>query len=141
LSFAMIPFGYVVGGALVLRDPLDPIANAVFLLGPACIPIGYSFVLPILALVFAHGRLPSRLWRWPVGLAMAAILVSTVIRILTPGEIAGTTSRNPFGIEAMPTEGASLADTLAGLAIMAISVLGVAGVLVEYRRGSIVERQ
>ncbi len=141
LSFAMIPFGYVVGGALVLRDPLDPIANAVFLLGPACIPIGYSLILPILALVFPHGRLPSRRWRWPVGLAMAAILVSTVIRILTPGEIAGTTSRNPFGIEAMPTEGAGLADTLAGLAIMAISVLGVAGVLVEYRRGSIVERQ
>ena len=49
--------------------------------------------------------------------------------------------RNPFGIEAMPTAVAGLADTLAALGILAASVLGVGAVLVRYRRGSIVERQ
>ena len=141
LSFAAIPFGYLVGGSLIQVDPADPLANAVFLLGPASIPIGYSMILPVIALVFPHGRLPSRRWRWPAGLVAALLLGSTGIRILAPGEIAGSTSRNPFGIEAMPTAVAGLADTLAGLGILAASVLGVGAVLVRYRRGSIVERQ
>ena len=34
LSFAAIPFGYLVGGFLIQVDPADPLANAVFLLGP-----------------------------------------------------------------------------------------------------------
>jgi len=141
LSFACIPFGYLVGGFLIQMDPADPIANAVFLLGPASIPIGYSMILPVLALVFPHGRLPSRRWRWPAGLVAALLLGSTGIRILAPGEIAGSSSSNPFGVEAMPAAVAGLAEPLAGLGILAVSVLGVGAVLVRYRRGSIVERQ
>ena len=141
LSFTVIPFGYVVGGSLVLRDPADPLANAVFLLGPACYPIGYSMILPVLALVFPSGSLPSRRWRWPAGLAAACILGSTAVRILAPGEIAGAVSENPFGVEAMPTMVAGLADLLAGIGILAVSILGVAAVLARYRRGSIIERQ
>ena len=141
LSFAAIPFGYVVGGMLVLGDPMDPVSNAVFLLGPGGIPIGYSMILPVLALVFPHGTLPSWRWRLPVGAVAAVLLASTLIRIFTPGEIAGTASRNPFGIDAMPATVAGLADLLAGLGIIAVSVLGVAAVLVRYRRGAIVERQ
>ena len=141
LAFAAIPFGYVVGGALVLREPLDPVANAVFLLGPACIAIGYAMILPVLALVFPHGTLPSRRWRWPAGVVATMLVASTLIRVFTPGEIAGTTSRNPFGIDALPAAVAGLADLLAGLGIMAVSVLGVAAVLVRYRRGSMVVRQ
>ena len=34
LTFAAIPFGYAVGGVLVREDPFDPLANALFLLGP-----------------------------------------------------------------------------------------------------------
>ena len=141
LSFAIIPFGWVVGGTLLLDDPFDPFANAVFLLGPASIPIGYSMILPVLALLFPHGRLPSQRWRWPAGLVAACILGSTGIRLLSPGDIAGTTSSNPFGVEAMPATLAGLADPLAGVGIVAVSGLGVAAVLVRYRRGSIVERQ
>jgi len=141
LSFVAIPFGYVVGGTLVLRDPFDPLANAVFLLGPACIPIGYSLILPVIALVFPDGRLPSTRWRWPVRVIAALVGTATAITILRPGEIAGTASKNPFGIEAMPSAVSDLAGLLSGLGIVAISLVGAAAVVVRYRRGSLVERQ
>lgn len=141
MSFAAIPFGYVVGGSLVLRDPFNPLSNAVFLLGPACIPIGYSLILPVIALVFPHGRLPSTGWRWPVRMITAILGTSTALTILHPGEIAGTASRNPFGIEAMPAAVSDLAGPLSGLGIVAISLVGAAAVVVRYRRGSFIERQ
>jgi hypothetical protein len=141
LSFVAIPFGYVVGGTLVLRDPFDPLANAVFLIGPACIPIGYSLILPVIALVFPDGRLPSARWRWPVRVIAAFVGTASAITILRPGEIAGTASRNPFGIDAMPSAVSDLAGLLSGLGIVAISLVGAAAVVVRYRRGSFVERQ
>lgn len=141
LSFVAIPFGYVVGGTLVLRDPFDPLASAVFLIGPACIPIGYSLILPVIALVFPDGRFPSTGWRWPVRMITAILGTSTALTILRPGEIAGTASRNPFGIEAMPAAVSDLASPLSGFGIVAISLVGAAAVVVRYRRGSFVERQ
>lgn len=141
ISFGAIPFGYVVGGTLVLRDPFDPLANAVFLVGPACIPIGYSLILPVIALVFPDGRLPSTRWRWPVRIITAILGTTTAITILRPGEIAGTASRNPFGIEAIPPAVSDLAALLSGLGIVAISLVGAAAVVVRYRGGSFVERQ
>jgi hypothetical protein len=113
----------------------------VFLLGPACIPIGYSLILPVIALVFPHGRLPSTGWRWPVRMITAILGTSTALTILRPGEIAGTASRNPFGVEVMPAAVSDLAGPLSGLGIVAISLVGAAAVVVRYRRGSFVERQ
>ena len=141
LSFAAIPFGYAVGGFLVQTRSPDPFANAVLPARPAGFPIGYSLILPVLALVFPHGQLPSRRWRWPAGLVTACLLASTGIRILAPGRDRGNASRNPFGSTRCRSAVAGLADPLAGLGILAVSVLGVAAVLVRYRRGSIVERQ
>ena len=88
LLFAAIPFGYVVGGFLVLRDPLDPLANALFLIGPASIALGYALILPVLALVFPQGTLPSPRWRWPAGVVGAMLISATGITVLRPGEIA-----------------------------------------------------
>jgi hypothetical protein len=141
LLFAAIPFGYVVGGALVLDDPYDPLANAVFLLGPASLTLGYSLILPVLALVFPHGALPSRRWRGPVVIATVMLVVATTITILRPGEIAGTASRNPFGLEAIPAAVIQLGEVLIGVGIVTISVLGTAAVLARYRSAGAIERQ
>jgi len=141
LLFAAIPFGYVVGGFLVLRDPLDPMANAIFLPGPASIALGYALILPVLALLFPHGMLPSPRWRWPAGVAGAMLISATVITILRPGEIADTASQNPFGLEAMPPALIDIGGALTGLGIVLISLLGAAAVVVRYRRGTQVERQ
>ena len=141
LSFAAIPFGYIVGGSLVRVDPYDPAANLVFLIGPASIPLGFALILPVLALVFPHGDLPSPRWRLPVGLAAALLGGATALTLLRPGKIAETASRNPFGLDGMPDWVANLGDLAAGPSILAVTLLGVFAVMTRYRRGSTLERQ
>ncbi len=142
LSFAAVSFGWIVGGSLILKEPYDPFANAVFLIGPATVPAGFSLILPVLALVFPQGRLPSARWRWPVRAVAALLAAATTITVLRPGEIAGTpASKNPFGIETLPPALGDLDGVLGGVGIIAISLLGIAAVVVRYHRGSVVERQ
>jgi len=140
-TFAAVPFGYIVGGTLVLREPLDPVANVLFLMGPASIPFAYSLILPVVALAFPDGRLLSPRWRWPIGVAFGALAAATILTVLRPGEIAGTPSRNPLGIDALPAPLSSLADPLFGIGNILMSVLGIAAVVARYRRASGLERQ
>lgn len=141
LSFAAIPFGYVVGGSLVLREPFDPLSNVVFLIGPAAIATGYSLILPVVALIFPHGTLPSRRWRWPVRTVGALLATATMITVLRPGEIAGAASRNPLGVPGFPSALAWLGDVFFVIGIVAISMLGVASVVVRYRQGTALLRR
>ncbi len=140
-SFAAVPFGYVVGGTLVLQDPFDPVANVLLLVGPASIAVGYSLILPVVALTFPDGHLPSTRWRWPVGVLLGTLAAATILTVLRPGEIAETLSRNPLGIDALPAWLSSLADPLSGIGIVLMSVLGIAAVVTRYRRASRLERQ
>jgi hypothetical protein len=140
-SFAAVPFGYVIGGTLVLQDPLGPVANVLFLVGPASVSLGYSLILPVVALTFPDGHLPSPTWRWPVGVALGALAAATILTVLRPGEIAETVSWNPLGIDALPAWLSSLAGPLSGIGIVLISVLGIAAVVTRYRRASGLERQ
>jgi hypothetical protein len=140
LVFAAIPFGYIVGGWLVMMDPADPSASLLFLLGPASIAAGYSLILPVLALLFPDGRLPTRRWCFPSLVAGLLLAGATTISVFRPGEIAGTPSDNPLGVDAMPGWLGDLAHPLAGLGILLVSILGVAAVTVRYRHGGSVER-
>jgi hypothetical protein len=141
-AFAAVPFGFLVGGTLVLHDPLDPVANVLFLIGPASLPLGYSLIFPIVAITFPDGHLPSPKWRWPTGIALGALATATILVVLRPGEILGTaSSRNPLGIDALPAWLSILADPLTSVGVVLISVLGIAAVVTRYRRGSGLERQ
>jgi hypothetical protein len=141
VTFAAVPFGYVVGGVMAVNNPLDPIANVLFLVGPASFALAYALILPIVALTFPDGHLPSPRWRWPAGVALAAIAGATILPVLTPGEIERLTGTNPLGIDALPAWLSDLAGPLAGIGIVLISLLGFAAVVARYRRGSGIERQ
>jgi hypothetical protein len=141
VAFAAVPFGYAVGGSLVLRDPLDPFASALLLIGPASYGLAYSLILPVVALTFPDGRLPSGRWRWPSGLAIGALATAALLVTLTPGRILGVESINPFGLAILPAGLTSLAGPLNGLGGILVSILGVAAVVTRYRRGSGLERQ
>lgn len=139
--FAAVPFGYAFAGTMAIRNPLDPVANALVLLGPALVPFGYALILPIVALTFPDGHLPSNSWRWPTRAAVAALAASTTIIAFTPGGIENVVPWNPIGIDALPAWISALSWPLAGIGGVLISVLGVAAIVSRYRRGQGVERQ
>ncbi len=139
--FAAVPFGYAFAGTMAIRDPLDPVANALVLLGPALVPLGYALILPVVAIVFPDGRLPSSSWRWPTRMALGAMAAATVLTVFTPAEILGILPWNPLGIDALPAWVWSLAWPLAGLGGVLISALGAAAVVTRYRRSVGAERQ
>ena len=139
--FAAVPFGYAFAGTMAIRNPLDPVANVLVLLGPALVPIGYALILPVIALTFPDGRLPSTRWRWPARLALVPWRPPRSSSSFTPGKIQNIVPWNPIGIDALPVWIWSLAWPLQGLGAVLISVLGVAGVVTRYRRSAGVERQ
>jgi hypothetical protein len=141
VALAAVPFGYVVGGSMALRDPLYPVANALFLLGPSSYALAYSLILPVVALTFPHGRVPSPRWRWPSGLAIGALVTAATLVVLKPGAIEGSASMNPFGVDILPEWLSGLAGPLNVIGSLLIAVLGVAAVITRYRRGSGLERQ
>jgi hypothetical protein len=139
--FAAVPFGYAFAGTIALRNPLDPVANVLVLLGPALVPSGYALILPIVALTFPDGRLPSSGWRWPTRAAVGALAASTILIAFTPGAIENVVPWNPIGIDGLPVWIWTLAGPLAGIGGVLISGLGVAAIVSRYRRGAGVERQ
>jgi hypothetical protein len=142
VAMAAVPFGYVVGGSLALRDPLDPVGNALFLIGPASYAFAYSLILPFVALAFPDGRVPSPRWRLPSGLALGALTAAAILVVVKPGGIEGQASNmNPFGIDIVPGWLTSLAGPLNVIGTLLVSVLGPAAVVTRYRRGSGLERQ
>jgi hypothetical protein len=141
-GLAALAVGYLVGGTLVIRDPLGPVANALFLVGPATSVFAFPLLLPVVALTFPDGCLPSPRWRWPVAVAVGALTAATVLTVLKPGAIAvGAPSTNPLGVDAMPAWLSNAVGPLTALGVVLTSVLGIAAVVVRYRRASALERQ
>jgi hypothetical protein len=139
--FAAVPFGYAFAGTMAIQRPLDPIANVLVLLGPGLVPLGYALILPIVALTFPDGRLPSSRWRWPTRVAAGALAASTILIVFKPGGIENVVPWNPVGIDALPVWIWRLAWPLAGVGAVLISALGVAAVVTRYRRSAGIERQ
>jgi len=139
--FGAVPFGYAFAGTIALRNPHDPVANVLVLLGPALVPLAYALILPIVALTFPDGRLPSSAWRWPTRAAAGALAASTILIVFTPGAIENVVPWNPIGIDLLPAWVWALAGPVGGIGTVLISVLGVAAVASRYRRGAGVERQ
>lgn len=139
-AIASVAFGYAVGGSLALRDPFDPVANALFLIGPASYAFAFSLILPAVALAFPDGRLPSPRWRLPSGLAIGALATGAILVVVKPGGILGSASMNPFGVAILPAWLASLAGPMDVFGSVLITILGVAAVVTRYRRGSGLER-
>jgi len=142
--FAVVFFGYIVGGKLIIDEPQSALFSVVLLLGPVAVGPGYSMVLPALAIAFPDGHLPSPRWRGPVGLVAAVIGLGTLVQLVRPGPIVGGPglgTRNPFGIELLPAGIASLGDVAVNVGIVGATCLGIAAVVARYRRGDSLERQ
>ena len=142
--FALVPFGYLVGGGLIMDEPGSTFFAFLLLLGPVALGPGYATILPGLAIAFPDGRLPSRRWRRPVGATVGIVGVGTLLQLVRPGPLVGGPSsgtRNPFGIEGLPAALGDIADAANAVGILGITALGVVAVIARYRRGDATERQ
>ena len=139
---AATPFGYAVGGQLAFENPASALANALFVIGPVAFGPAFTLILPVLALVFPTGGLPSSRWNVPVAMVVGALGVGTALALFRPGPITGVAgSHNPFGVDALPAALLANSNTLISIGIVASMVLGVAAVLIRYRRGGGTLRQ
>ena len=100
--------------------------------------VGIAALLP---LFFPDGRLPTRRWRWGLGVAVAGITVGTVGLALQPGGLflfPGVA--NPFSdpdLESVATGFVRLSFVLIGAGVL----LAAGSVFVRYRRSGYRERQ
>lgn len=143
LLFALVPFGFMVGGHLSIAQPGVEAFALLLLIGPIAIGPGYVTILPAVAIAFPDGALPAPRWRWPVTVLTVVIVLTAVIELVRPGPIGGGAGApdNPLGIPGIPT-GLFDASTLGiVLSVAAMSVLGIAAVIIRYRRGDSIERQ
>jgi len=142
--FGLIPFGYAIGLSLTIHYPGWPVASLILLLGPVAFGPGFAAILPGLAIAFPDGQLPSARWRWPVGIAIGAIAIGTLLSIVRPGPVGGGPagqSLNPLGIDALPAGLGDAAYLAVSVGILAMTALGVVAVVARYRRGTPIERQ
>ena len=140
--FTLVPFGYMVGGSLILADPDSSVNQLVALIGPVALGPGVVAILPLLAIMFPDGRLPSARWRWPVAVPVTLTGFGTLVQIVRPTVVSSPLGeRNPVGIQALPPFVVTLAEVAVAVGIVAMTVLGVAAVIIRYRRGTPVERQ
>ncbi len=139
--FMLVPFGYMVGGSLSTAEPDSGLNQLLTLLGPVALGPGVVAILPLLAILFPDGRLPSARWRWPVALSLTLIGVGTVVQLVRTDAGSPVGPRNPIGIQALPPIVGQLADFLTGAVLVAMTALGIAAVIVRYRRGTPIERQ
>jgi hypothetical protein len=141
--FVLVPFGYLVGGWLTVEQPTSSLNQLLAILGPVAIGPSTVAVLPVLAIAFPDGRLPSRRWRWPVAVPVTLVGLGTLVQLVRPDIVAGGPfgNFNPIGIDALPPEAGLFAQVALPVGIVVLTAMGVIAVVVRYRRGTPIERQ
>jgi hypothetical protein len=138
----MAPF-VLIGLGHVLAEEGHPAAVWVALIAsyiwvPAILLAG-----PILAMIFPDGRLPGPRWRIMVRIVVAVLVISFVAVVLRPGPVAGDASlpANPIGMTFIPQWIFAALEATGLLVIPTVLLLGVAAVVVRFRRALGDERQ
>jgi hypothetical protein len=138
----MAPF-LLIGLGHVLQQADHPAAVWVILVAsyiwvPAILLAG-----PIMAMVFPDGRLPGRRWRVAMSVVISVLVVSLVAVVLRPGPVGGDPSapNNPIGLASVPPSVFEALEASGLIALPAVLLLGVAAIVVRFRRASGVERQ
>ena len=139
--FALIPFAFVVGGFLSSEVPGSALYQQILLLGPVALGPGAAAILPLLAIAFPDGRLPSSRWRLPVAGALAGLGLAALVQLVRPDTFVSATFDNPIGIDGLPAGLGQLAEVVTPLGVVALTAMGIVAVVVRHRRGTPIERQ
>jgi hypothetical protein len=136
--------GFVYGALLTLaRGQEDALAGFTALFGVLGIYPTLVIAGPMLALVLPDGHLPGPRWRWPVQAIALFLAIGTASVLVRPGPLGSSFANNPVGVPGLAwLETLSrLGEDIAAIAIPGALLLGLAGVVVRFRRARDVERQ
>jgi hypothetical protein len=136
--------GFVYGALLtVARGQDDVLAGFTALFGVLGIYPTLIVAGPMLALVLPDGHLPGARWRWAVRAIAVLVAVSSTSVLVRPGPLGGSFANNPVGVPGVAWLDAlsRLGEGLASIAVPSALLLGLAGVVVRFRRARSVERQ
>jgi hypothetical protein len=123
-----------------------PMVGWLWLAGSLLFAPAIILILPAVALTFPTGALPGPGWRWPVRFVAAMVFVWMLIKVIRPGPMGDGLPENPLTplLPAFSPSGLEILgvlQTVSGLSIVPAAGLGVAAILVRFRRSHGDERQ
>jgi hypothetical protein len=130
---------YGIGGLLEASQPAHPFAGWFSLAGALLFPIALILILPAVALTFPTGALPGPRWRWPVGLVVSMVGVRMLVIVSRPGPMGVGGPNNPLTPWLPDVSPSGLGvmnalDAIGSLSIVLGAALGVAAIIVRFRR-------
>jgi hypothetical protein len=133
--------GFLVGALRFLAygsgDTLGGVAA--WLASTAIYPMVF-LTLPVLGILFPDGRLPATGFRWPMVAVTSVLGAATVVLALAKGRINQGLPDNPFGVLDLPAEAGGILSAMGSLSLVTALALAVVGVVVRWRRGTVLER-
>jgi hypothetical protein len=141
---ALTFLGFFYGAVLTAAGGKDDVvAGFTALLGALGIFPALIMAGPMLALMLPDGHLPGPRWRWPVRAIAVAVAFGSASFVTRPGAIGDSLANNPLGVARVGWLEAlsGLGEALYWIALPSALLLGLAGVVVRFRRSRGVERQ
>ena len=135
-----------VGFLLISSQPPDPLGAWFGLVGSLLFPPALILILPAVAVTFPTGTLPGPRWRWPVRLVAAMVAVGMLAIVIRPGPIGVDAPNNPLtpwlpAISPSVLEILGALDAIGSLSLPLAAGLGVAAIIVRFRRSHGDQRQ
>lgn len=142
LAVGSLALGY----RLESSEPAHPLIGWVALLGSLLWAPAPVLLLPAVALIFPTGTLPGPRWRWPVALIAALVVMQVTVALIRPGPLTDSMSDNPLTPWLPPVsermlEALRALEAVGRLALPLAAGLGVAAILIRFRRSHGGERQ
>ena len=145
---ASVILSWGLGFQLISSQQPDPLGVWLGLLGTLLFVPAIILILPAVALTFPTGTLPGPRWRWPVRLVATMVAVRMLVIVIRPGSVFGdgdglVNPLTPWLPAFSPSVLGVLStlDMIGSLALPLGAGLGVAAVVVRFRRSEGDERQ
>ena len=131
--------GVVLGtfsGILRERDPGSVVGAELYVWENICLGIAWVLATTYPLFLFPDGRLPSPRWRWAIRATSMILVVAVVAILLKPGRVEeDDPALNPLGVAQLGMLPTRLLDLLVA-SLGVITLLGIASLIVRWRRGS-----
>jgi hypothetical protein len=142
LVLVIVFSGWTYGPALAASRGRDDLAAGLLIwLGIVLYVPAILLAFPLLGILFPDGHLPGPRWRLPVGLVVLGAITASLCFGLTPGAFVEAAAANPFAVASLPIVVTAVGAVLAPVVILGGGLLGIAGMVVRFRRGRPDERQ